>query len=99
MSILQQQIMMSKAVANGRPVAGQATQAWVASNLTPSQLRYSERESDLKSGYWGGGESLGAGRAGSMYPDNRTTFGAGDVIASLEGYEDIRESRTPALLG
>ena len=99
MSILQQQIMMSKAAANGRSVVGQMGESWVTRKLAASQLRGSEINSDLVSGYFGGGEELGSGRPSSMYPDNRTTFGAGDVIASPEGYEDIRESRTPALLG
>ena len=100
MGILQQQIMMSKSAVNGRSVAGQATAGWVTRNLTPSQLRYSERDSDLWSGYFGGGENLGGGRAESMYPDNRTTIGGGQVVSQgPDGYEDIRDSRTPGLLG
>ena len=99
MGILQQQIMMSKAAANGRSVVGQAGEDWVTRNLATSQLRYSERNSDLVSGYWGGGESLGSGRPASMYPDNRAVFGPGDVIVNAAGKDDIRESRTAATLG
>ena len=99
MGILQQQIMMSKASANGRSVVGQAGEDWVTKNLATSQLRYSERNSDLVSGYFGGGEELGGGRGASMYPDNRAVFGPGDVIVSAAGDEDIRESRTAAILG
>ncbi len=99
MSILEQQIMMSKAAANGRSVVGQAGEDWVTRNLATSQLRYSERNSDLVSGYWGGGESLGSGRPASMYPDNRAVFGPGDVIVNAAGKDDIRESRTAATLG
>ena len=50
MGILQQQIMMSKAAANGRSVVGQMGEGWVTRNLATSQLRYSERNSDLVSG-------------------------------------------------
>ena len=100
MGILQQQIMMSKAAANGRSVVGQMGEGWVTRNLATSQLRYSERDSDLWSGYFGGGENLGGGRAESMYPDNRTTIGGGQVVSQgPDGYEDIRDSRTPGLLG
>ena len=99
MSILEQQIMMSKAAANGRSVVGQAGEDWVTRNLATSQLRYSERNSDLVSGYFGGGEELGSGRPASMYPDNRAVFGPGDVVAGSDGVEDIRDSRTSATLG
>ena len=65
-------------------------------NLAISQLRDSETISDLVSGYWGGGEDLGAGRGPSMYPDNRTTFAAGDVVIGSDGIESIRDSKTAA---
>ena len=99
MGILQQQIMMSKAAANGRSVVGQAGEDWVTKNLATSQLRSSERNSDLVSGYFGGEEGLGSGLQASMYPDNRAVFGPGDVIVGADGGEDIRESRTAATLG
>ena len=92
MSILEHQIGMSEAMANGRSTR------WVK-NVTTSQLRDSERNSDIVSGYWPGGENLGGGRAPFMYPDNRTTFVAGDVVSSYEGTESIKDSRTAAQIG
>ena len=92
MSILEQQIGMSEAMANGRSTK------WVK-NVTISQLRDSERNSDIVSGYWPGGENLGGGRAPFMYPDNRTTFVGGDVVSSSEGTESIKDSKTAAALG
>ena len=92
MSILEHQIGMSEAMANGRSTR------WVK-NVTTSQLRDSERNSDIVSGYWPGGENLGGGRAPFMYPDNRTTFVAGDVVSSYEGTESIKGSKTTGVLG
>ena len=92
MSILEHQIGMSEAMANGRSTK------WVK-NVATSQVRYSERESDLINGYFPGGENLGGGRAPFMYPDNRTTFVAGDVVSSYEGTESIKDSRTAAQIG
>ena len=100
MSILAQQIMMSKAVANGRTVVGQAGDAWVTNNVTTSQLRDSEVNSDLVSGYYGGGESLGSGRAASMYPDNRICLNAeSGVLMTYDGQDDIRDSKTAGAIG
>ena len=103
MSILSQQIMMSKAVANGRTVVGQAGDNWVTNNVTTSQLRESEVNSDLVSGYWGGGESLGAGRAPHMYPDNRTCLNAENGVLAFPGRgvnnEIIRDSKTAGAIG
>lgn len=90
---------MSKAAANGRSVAGQNGANWVMKNLAPSQLRTTEVNSQLVSGYFGGGDNLGSGRPPSMYPDNRTTFKGGDVVSSTNGLEEIRDSRTASLLG
>jgi len=100
MSILAQQIMMSKAVANGRTVVGQAGDTWVTNNVTTSQLRDSEVNSDLVSGYYGGGESLGSGRAASMYPDNRICLNAENgVLMTYDGQDDIRDSKTAGAIG
>ena len=92
MSIIAQQINMSKPMVNGRSTK------WVK-NVATSQVRYSERESDLINGYFPGGENLGGGRAPFMYPDNRTTFIGGDVVSSSEGTESIKGSKTTGVLG
>ena len=98
MSILQQQIMMSKAAANGRSVVGQAGEDWVTKNLATSQLRSSERNSDLVSGYFGGGDLESGGRV-HRYPDNRPILEGSDVVSSSRGIESIKDSRTAAQLG
>ena len=101
MSILAQQLMISKAVLNGRTVVGQAGEDWVASNLTTSQVRESEVNSDLVSGYFGGAENFGSGRAGSMYPDNRTCLNAesGGALVTWDGQDNIRDSGTAGAIG
>ena len=96
MGILQEQLTMSKSIVNGRTIIGQQSAGWVMKNLAISQLRASETNSDLVSGFWGGGENLGAGRPASMYPDNRTIFAAGDVVIGSDGIESIRDSKTAA---
>jgi len=92
MSILDQQINMSAAMVNGRSTKR-------VKNVTTSQLRDSERNSDIVSGYWPGGENWGAGRDPFMYPDNRITFDGGDVVSSSRGIESIKNSKTAAQLG
>lgn len=99
MSILDQQINMSKAMVNGRTITGQHGDDWVTNNLTASQLRDSETESDLVSGYFGGGEGLANGRDPFMYPDNRPTLEGSDVVSSSRGIESIKDSKTAAQLG
>tara|TARA_R110002060_G_C2117837_1_gene98532 strand:+ start:440 stop:736 length:297 start_codon:yes stop_codon:yes gene_type:complete len=98
MSILAQQINMSKAMVNGRTIADQQGPAWVMSNLTTSQLRDSETDSDLVSGYFGGGDLESGGRV-HRYPDNRPILEGSDVVSSSIGIERIRDSRTAAQLG
>ena len=98
MGILDQQLNMSKAVANGRTVPGQAGEEWVLKNLAMSQLRTSEIPSHLISGFWGGGEEFGAGRGPFMYPDNREVF-HGSVATNESGLETINNSKTAAKLG
>ena len=98
MGILDKQLNMSKAVANGRTVPGQAGEEWVLKNLAMSQLRTSEIPSHLISGFWGGGEDFGAGRGPFMYPDNRGVFN-GQVAVNESGLETINNSKTAAKLG
>ena len=99
MSILAQQINMSKAMVNARTIMGQAGAGLVMNNLATSQLRGAGRNSDLVSGYFPGDASFDSGRSPFMYPDNRTTFVAGDVVSSSEGVESIKDSRTTAQIG
>ena len=99
MSILAQQINMSQSMVNGRTIIGQQGEDWVMRNLSPSQLRYSLRDSDLVSGYFPGGEGLGNGRGALMYPDNRKTFEGSDVISDYEGAENIKDSKTAGKIG
>ena len=99
MSILAQQINMSKAMVNGRTITGQKGEIWVMNNWATSQLRDSERESDLVSGYFPGGEGLAGGRDPFMYPDNRPTLEGSDVVSSSRGIESIKDSKTAAQLG
>ena len=98
MGILDQQLNMSKAAANGRTVPGQAGEEWVLNNLAMSQLRTSEIPSHLISGFYGGGDDLGAGRGPFMYPDNREVF-HGQVGVNESGLETINTSKTAAKLG
>ena len=98
MGILDQQLNMSKAAANGRTVPGQAGEEWVLNNLAMSQLRTSEIPSQLISGFYGGGEDLGAGRGPFMYPDNRGVFN-GQVVVNDKGLETINTSKTAAKPG
>ena len=99
MSILAQQINMSKAMVNARTIMGQAGAGWVMNNLATSQLRGAGRNSDLVSGYFPGDASFDSGRGAFMYPDNRTTLVAADVVSSSEGVESIKDSRTTAQIG
>ena len=78
-------------------VNGRSTE-WVK-NITTSQLRDSERRSDLVSGYWPGDAGSADGRDPFMYPDNRITFDGGDVVSSSRGIESIKNSKTAAQLG
>ena len=89
MSIVTEQIEISKAVGNGRTVSAQRGQEWVAANLSLSQIRSSDKISDLVSGYWGGAANLGAGRSQHMYPDNREFWGNAVVKADEYGQEEI----------
>jgi len=98
MSILAQQINMSKAMVNGRTVIGQAGATWAMNNLTTSQLRDSETDSDLVSGYFAGGDLESGGRV-HMYPDNRPIIMSSDVVFDYRGAENIKDSRTAAQLG
>ena len=79
MSILKDQIEISKAVGNGRTVSAQRGQEWAAANLNLTQIRNSNKISDLVNGYWSGAANLGAGRSEHMYPDNREFWGNGVV--------------------
>ena len=103
MGILDQQLNMSKAAANGRTVPGQAGEEWVLNNLAMSQLRTSEIPSQLISGFYGGGEDLGAGRGPFMYPDNRTCLNAENGVLEFPGRgvnnEIIRDSKTAGAIG
>ena len=99
MSILAQQINMSKAMVNARTIMGQAGAGWVMNNLATSQLRGAGRNSDLVSGYFPGGEGLAGGRDPFMYPDNRITFEGGDVVSDYEGTENIKDSKTAGKIG
>jgi len=87
--ILIDQIAISKAVANGRTVKAQMGETWALNNLHPSQMRYSDKISDLVSGYWPGAENLGAGRSQHMYPDNREFWDNGVVNSDENGREEI----------
>ena len=99
MSILTQQISASQAMVNGRTIRGQKGENWVINNWAISQLRYSDTDSDLVSGYFPGGEGLAGGRPAFMYPDNRPTLEGSDVVSSSRGIESIKDSRTAAQLG
>ena len=79
MGILTDQIEISKAVGNGRTISAQRGQEWAATHLNLSQIRNSDKISDLISGYWSGAGNLGAGRSEHMYPDNRAFWGNGVV--------------------
>ena len=79
MSILKDQIEISKAVGNGRTVRAQRGQEWAAANLNLTQIRNSNKISDLVNGYWSGAANFGAGRSEHMYPDNRAFWGDGVV--------------------
>ena len=107
MSILDQQSKMSLAMTSGRSIEGQAGANWVSKNVTTSQLRSSDRESDLVSGYFPGGEGV---RDPYMYPDNNSVILGGGLnvisgsiqshtVSSLNGIENIKDSRTAAKLG
>ena len=98
MSILAQQINASQAMVNGRTITGQKGEDWVMKNLSISQLRVSERNSDLVSGYFAGGDLEKGGRV-HMYPDNRPTLEGSDVVSSSRGIESIKDSKTAAQLG
>ena len=96
MGILEQQIKISQAMVSGRTVPGHTGNTWVMRNLAASQVRdVSRRESELVSGYFGGSAQ---GRPASMYPDNRTTLAAEDMVNNSDGIESIRESRTAATI-
>ena len=88
-SIITDQIEISKAVGNGRTISAQRGQEWAASHLNLSQIRNSDKISDLISGYWSGAGNLGAGRSEHMYPDNRPFWGDGVVNANDFGQEEI----------
>ena len=94
MSILSQQIKMSQAMISGRTIEGQAGDDWVSENVTTSQLRSSDTESDLVSGYFPGGD-----RDPYMYPDNRSVIMGDGIVSSAGGTENIKDSRTAAQLG
>ena len=96
MSILSQQIKMSQAMISGRTIEGQAGANWVSKNVTTSQLRSSDRESDLVSGFFPGGEGV---RDPYMYPDNRSVIMGDGIVSSVGGVEGIKDSRTAAQLG
>ena len=94
MSILDQQIKMSEAMTSGRTIEGQTSDDWVSKNVTTSQLRSSNRESDLVSGFFPGGD-----RDPYMYPDNRSVIMGDGIVSSVGGSESIQNSRTAAQLG
>tara|TARA_B100000424_G_C22686442_1_gene375550 strand:+ start:82 stop:369 length:288 start_codon:yes stop_codon:yes gene_type:complete len=95
MSILDQQGKMSLAMTSGRSIEGQAGAEWVSRNITDSQLRTSDTNSDLVSGYHPGGD-----RDPYMYPDNRTTMASdGTIDSDGDGTEFIKVSNTAAQLG
>jgi len=96
MSILDQQIKMSQAMISGRTIEGQAGDDWVSKNVTTSQLRSSDTESDLVSGFFPGSEG---GRDPYMYPDNRSVIMGDGIVSSAGGIESIKDSRTAAQLG
>ena len=96
MSILDQQIKMSEAMTSGRTIEGQTSDDWVSKNVTTSQLRSSDRDSDLISGFFPGVEGI---RPPSMYPDNRSVILGENIVNSSGGTESIRDSRTAAQLG
>ena len=94
MSILDQQLPVSKAMANGRKVGVYEGEKWKSKNISPSQQqRVSERDSDLVSGYFGGFNveiPPGRGRQ-NMYPDNHQGFA--EVSTDANGHENIKNSR------
>ena len=92
-SIITDQIEISKAVGNGRTVSAQRGQEWAASHLNLSQIRNSDKISDLVSGYWSGAANLGAGRSQHMYPDNREFWANGVVNSDEWGQEEIGYSQ------
>tara|TARA_Y100000310_G_scaffold166840_1_gene166510 strand:- start:1551 stop:1847 length:297 start_codon:yes stop_codon:yes gene_type:complete len=98
MSILDQQLPVSKAMANGRKVGAYEGEKWKSKNISPSQIRYSERDSDLVSGYFGGFD-VGDDSRGRvhMYPDNHPVFV--EVSTDANGRENIRDSKTAAQIG
>ena len=96
MSILSEQIKMSQAMISGRTIEGQAGANWVSKNVTTSQLRSSDTESDLVSGFFPGGEGV---RDPYMYPDNRSVIRGDGIVSSVGGVEGIKDSRTAAQLG
>tara|TARA_Y100001937_G_scaffold117198_1_gene170170 strand:+ start:1132 stop:1401 length:270 start_codon:yes stop_codon:yes gene_type:complete len=89
MSILDQQIKMSQAMINGETIEAHAGDDWVTENITSSQKRSSDIESDLISGFFPGG----------MYPDNRSVIMGDGIVSSVGGSESIQNSRTAAQLG
>ena len=90
MSILKDQIEISKAVGNGRTVRAQRGQEWVATNLNLTQIRNSAKISDIVNGYWSGAGNLGAGRSEHMYPDNRAFWGNG-VVSTKDGRPEFEK--------
>ena len=96
MSILDQQIKMSQAMISGRTIEGQAGANWVSKNVTTSQLRSSDTESDLVSGFFPGGEGV---RDPYMYPDNRSVIMGDGIVSIVDGSESIQNSGTAAQLG
>ena len=99
MSILAQQLPASKAMANGREIGSYEGPTWISKNISPSQRRDWERDSDLVSGYFGGFNvecDDSRGRV-HMYPDNHPVFV--EVSTDANGHENIRDSRTAAHLG
>ena len=65
------------------------SQLAVTNDITPNRL---SRSLTAPSGYCGGS----AQRPASMYPDNRTTLAAEDMVINSDGNESIRKSRTAA---
>ena len=90
MSILKDQIEISKAVSNGRTVSAQRGQEWAAANLNLTQIRNSNKISDLVNGYWSGAANFGAGRSEHMYPDNRAFWGNG-VVSTKDGRPEFEK--------
>ena len=94
MSILSQQIKMSQAIVNGETIEAHAGNDWVTENITSSQKRSSNIDSDLISGFFPGGD-----RDPYMYPDNRSVIMGDGIVSSAGGTENIKDSRTAAQLG